>query len=39
LLSHIMRSALTTGNLGYIPANRCIDTDRFAADHAGRYAS
>ena len=35
LLSHIMRSALTTGNLGYVPANRRIDADRFAAGHAG----
>jgi hypothetical protein len=37
--SHIMRSALTTGNLGYVPANRRIDADRFAAGHAGRYAA
>ena len=36
LLSHIMRSVLTTGNLGYVPANRRIDADRFAAGHAGR---
>ena len=36
LLSRIMRNVLTTGNLGYVPANRRIDADRFAAGHAGR---
>jgi len=39
LLSHIMRSVLTTGNPVYLPANRRIDTDRFAAGHAGRWAA
>jgi hypothetical protein len=24
------------GDLAYVPANRRIDTDRFAAGHAGR---
>ena len=39
LLSRIMRSVLTSGNPVYLPANRRIDTDRFAAGHAGRWAS
>jgi catechol 2,3-dioxygenase-like lactoylglutathione lyase family enzyme len=33
-----MRGALITGNLVYVPANHRIDTDRFAAGHAGRWA-
>ena len=36
LLSHIMLGVLTTGNPVYLPANRRIDTDRFAAGHSGR---
>ena len=31
----IMRGVLTIGAPGYVPANHRIDTDRFAADHAG----
>jgi hypothetical protein len=36
LRSHIMRGVPITGNLAYVPANHRIDTDRFAAGHAGR---
>jgi hypothetical protein len=32
----IMRGVRTIGVPEYVPANRRIDTDRFAADHAGR---
>lgn len=34
-----MRGVLITGNLVFAPANRRIDTDRFAAGHAGRSSS
>jgi len=34
-----MRCVLITGSLVSVPANRCVDTDRFAAGHAGRYVS
>jgi hypothetical protein len=36
LRSHTMRGVLITGSLAFVPANRRIDTDRFAAGHAGR---
>ena len=36
LQSRTMRGVLITGNLAYALANRRIDADRFAADHAGR---
>jgi hypothetical protein len=36
LRSHTMRGVLITGNLAYVPANRRIDTDRFAVGHAER---
>ncbi len=32
-----MRGVLTTGDLAYVPANRRIDTGRFAAGHAERW--
>jgi hypothetical protein len=34
-----MRGVPIIGNLAYVPANRRIDTDRFAAGHAERYAA
>ncbi len=38
-LCFIMRAILRAGLVGRnVPANRRIDTDRYAADHAGRYA-
>jgi len=33
---HTMRGVLITGNLAFVPANRRIDTDHFAAGHADR---
>jgi len=33
-----MLGVLITGNLAFVPANRRIDTDRFAAGHAERLA-
>jgi len=34
-----MRGVPITGKLAHVPANRRIDTDRFAAGHAGRWAA
>ena len=34
-----MHGVLTIGNHGSVPANHRIDTDRFAAGHAGRWAA